>query len=102
MKEKATIYDFQRYFKTKGLDPMKLYFSLSTENIEQTNEAVLKWCKENPLETRQDKFLKMYPGAELNEGILRISPCILNSKLKCEASNCSECRKKYWLEGVEE
>ncbi len=74
-------------------------------------EIVERWAKEHPRKTRQSEFLKMFPRAEkLSDGILSFCPENMDAKLECpeRVKNlrgecaCSECRKKYWLEEVEE
>ena len=72
---------------------------------------VERWAKEHPRKTRQSEFLKMFPDAQIFEGVLKIEPCeLIDSKLNSEEchsydefglSGCYECRKKYWLEEVE-
>ena len=74
-------------------------------------EIVEQWDKEHPIKTRQSEFLKMFPDAQIFEGVLKIEPCeLIDSKLNSEEchsydefglSGCYECRKKYWLEEVE-
>ena len=59
-----------------------------------------------PKKTRQSEFLKMFPNAELEEGVLMITPCIVDSTVKtdtCEPNliMCEECAKAYWNEEVE-
>lgn len=55
-----------------------------------------KWIR-----TRQDILLKYFPKAEIdiNDGIIIISPCVVDSKLEC-CGDCNECRRKYWLAEV--
>ena len=67
--------------------------------------------KSIPQKTRQEKFLEMFPNAQIFEGVLKIEPCeLIDSKLNSEEchsydefglSGCYECRKNYWLEEVE-
>lgn len=105
-KQKATIYDFKRYIKDKKLSALNTYFLLSDENIEQTNAKVLEWSKNNPVETRQDRFLKMFPNAEFNSpkkrDFLTISPCRLDTTYQCKENECCKCKEEYWLGEVEE
>lgn len=71
---------------------------------------VEKWAKEHPRKTRQSEFLKMFPDAQIFEGVLKIEPCeLIDSKLNPEEchsydefglSGCYECRKNYWLEEI--
>ena len=78
---------------------------------EEAVAIVEKWAKEHPRKTRQSEFLKMFPNAQIFEGVLKIEPCeLVGSKLNTEEchsydefglSGCYECRKKYWLEEIE-
>lgn len=74
-----------------------------------------QWAKENPIRTRQEEFLKMFPKAETEGGILYICPGALLGELgvknehfsKCRRWNqfnqsCKECRKEFWMEEVGE
>ena len=73
---------------------------------------VEKWAKEHPRKTRQSEFLKMFPNAQIFEGVLKIEPCeLIDSKLNSEEchsydefglSGCYECRRNYWLATEEE
>lgn len=55
-----------------------------------------KWIR-----TRQDILLKHFPKAEVDiaDGIIIISPCVVDNKLEC-CEDCDECRRKYWLAEV--
>lgn len=78
---------------------------------EEAVEIVERWAKEHPRKTRQSEFLKMFPNAQIFEGVLKIEPCeLIDSKLNSEEchsydefglSGCYECRKNYWTEEVE-
>ena len=65
-----------------------------------------KWAAEHPAKTRQSVFLEQWPDARIHkeDGLPMASPCDLDGKLagKCEGISCPECRKKFWLEEVEE
>ena len=66
---------------------------------------VEKWAKEHPVKTRQSEFLKHYPGARITiDGFLHACPMDVFSDtgVNCNARNCFECRKKFWLAEVEE
>lgn len=71
-------------------------------------EIVERWAKEHPRKTRQSKLLKLFPRAEKGaDGIVQFCPQELDSSLPCPQcqlgrSNCDDCRKKYWLEEVED
>ena len=72
------------------------------EKHPQTAVAVVKkWSAEHPIKTRQSEFLKMFPSADVTDGVLFICPrrvdlnCL--SKEECREIICPECMKKYWL-----
>ena len=112
--EKSTIYDYARFMheychaNTECADcPLKnLHCGLEnadSEELAKINEIILNWCKEHPVKTRQDEFLKMFPNAKVDtNGILDACPYTLNTNNKCTANQYGECRKEYWLAEVEE
>lgn len=108
MKEKATIFDYMRMCKGyKGtcrdcpLDPCT---DAIIDSTDKANEIILNWCKEHPVETRQDRFLKMFPNAQkLDTGMLSVCPKTLDVTLDINCGRpCSGCYKDYWLAEVEE
>lgn len=61
-------------------------------------------------ETRQDKFLEMFPNVYINPsiGCINICPYEIDSLFKCLRHppycmdiDCIECKKKFWLEKEE-
>ncbi len=112
--EEATIFDYARMCKTVG-DCAGCPMSLSNNGTnefcctllhchpDKANEIILNWCKEHPVETRQSRFLKMFPKALLFDGVLNICPeCV---KGECGHSGtmlCKDCKKDYWLAEVDE
>ena len=110
--KKATIYDYARmcksYDRCKNC-PLGFKNAACGEamwnNPDKANEIILDWCKEHPLETRQDRFLKMFPNAEMLDGCLKICPeelgCVEENEM-CSMYSCDECREKYWLAEVSE
>lgn len=113
---KATIFDYVRmckHFDDECQECPVFYkqteTGLSCEEFirncpDKANEIILNWCKEHPVETRQDRFLKMFPNAEQYNGIVSVCPRIVDSKFICRMSTgtCEDCYKKYWLAEVEE
>lgn len=80
-------------------------------DLDKINEIILKWCEEHPVETRQSKFLKMFPNAKTDsDGIIKIFPCSIEQNIvttmpsTCSYihGSCNECRKDYWLAEVDE
>ncbi len=73
--EKATIYDYARmckHYSDRNACIKCPTFSLCWEDYspcrdtDKINDIILNWCKEHPIETRQDRFLKMFPKAVTN------------------------------------
>lgn len=114
MKEKATIFDYARMCKhfDDNCQECPIFYKqtetgLSCEKFirncpDKANEIILNWCKEHPVETRQDRFLKMFPNAQkLNTGILSICPKNVDVTLDLNCARlCSRCYKDYWLAEV--
>lgn len=113
-KEKATIEDFARMcnkmcpkcdecpLTLKNNGKREICDNFIRKFPDKANEIILKWCEEHPIKTRQEKFLEMFPNAPVDiNGILRVSPCWLE-EIKCNGEECSECRRKYWSEEIEE
>lgn len=76
------------------------------EHTSAAVEIIEKWAAEHPVKTRQDLFLEQFPNAEMMGGALMIMPCSIDIRLvqtDCcnNSSNCSRCRKEYWLQEVE-
>lgn len=113
MKEKATIYDLWSLCSTfKECDDCPLIqedcglnYGSTIKDIDRMNEIILKWCKEHPVKTRQDKLLEMFPNAIKDNGIIDICPAAVDkeySEDSCNGECCADCRKSYWLAEVEE
>ncbi len=115
--EKAALYDYARmckFYDDCKECPLENYRSetfiacdyLVRTVTDKANEIILKWCKEHPVETRQDRFLKMFPNAQrLDDGTLRVCPKVIDKKLldiNCDNRLCEECYRGYWLAEVDE
>ena len=116
MKEKATIFDYARMCKKYVTDceSCPLAAKLNGENMDcqtlvldcpgKANEIILKWCEEHPVVTRQDRFLKIFPNAEISEthGVITCCPQKVDKTVFCEGKRCLACMKAYWLAEVDE
>lgn len=116
MKKTATIYDYARLCRTVitcDNCPLCAKYNgtnlscddLLIRNSDKANEIILSWCKEHPVETRQDRFLKMFPKAKTNtEGRIVICPNSVEYDYMrgCANVNCPQCMDKYWLAEVDE
>ena len=59
-------------------------------------EKVERWSRNNPIETRQDNFLKLFPDCEINSGFIDICPYSIDTSHKCsECSNCNSCKSNF-------
>lgn len=69
---------------------------LMRELPDKANEIILNWCKEHPVVTRQDKFLEMFPNAEVWNKVIKICPNEIDMKsgINCGAQSCDTCKKK--------
>lgn len=73
-------------------------------------EIVERWAKEHPRKTRQNELLKLFPRVSMTaDSVIAFCPESMDSAFVCpikERDNydpeCGECRKKYWLEEVED
>lgn len=123
MKKEATIFDYARMCKDmKECKDCPLGSHNNGENIacsylmmkipNKANEIILNWCKEHPVETRQDRFVKMFPNAKMtSDGLVGICPQGCDKQWECglniDSSNienvdCTDCLEKYWLAEVGE
>lgn len=81
--------------------------SITTQKAkaEEIVDIVEKWSAEHPIKTRQSEFLKVFPMAEMNEDVVGILPCAIDSSVIIEWCKkykvCNKCRKEYWLAEVE-
>lgn len=71
---------------------------------------VERWAKEHPRKTRRSEFLKLFPAAKVDiDSIPVICPKDVCVRFRCcvnpderACGQCRDCRKKYWLEEVED
>ena len=67
-------------------------------------EVVEEWRKGHPVKTRQSEFLKMFPNARIDDGVIFLGPCAIDrveyDSHKC-TSNCKKCCRDYWLQEVQ-
>lgn len=115
MKEEATIFDYARMCTNQknciacSLNSRKNGMGvgcveLIKKHSVKANEIILNWCKEHPIETRQDRFLKMFPNArKRSDGTLCICPNTVDETFNviCSDRPCSECYEDYWLAEME-
>ena len=92
------------FFEQLGNGRCEVYME---KHLKESVEIIEYWAAEQPVKTRQDMFLKMFPNAWLNSnGIIDINPCALENKMECKSvygttSGCAGCRRNYWSQEVE-
>lgn len=71
------------------------------ERFEKTYNIVEKWSDTHPAKTRQSEFLKLFPNAVIDDGVLCISPCKIEKDIVCvNGKSCNECCREFWLTEV--
>ena len=117
--KKATIYDYARMCKkinkckdcplgTKNNGVGIACSFLMRKAPDKANEIILKWREEHPVETRQDRFLKMFPNAWLDDNKMldlcpkRVDKNYTHKNQQCIDTDCDDCKKAYWLAEVDE
>lgn len=114
---KATIYDFARMCNNFNFNCSECPLHLSGRGMclgcgefiidltDKANEIIKNWRKEHPVETRQDRLLKMFPKAVTNgNGRIAICPKNIDKTHECEPkpNECADCMDEYWLAEVDE
>lgn len=82
----------------------EICISLRKKHPQKYVSIIEKWSYEHPVKTRQSEFLKMYPNVELEDGVIKIRPCLIDTEIKDDCSRlspCFNCQKKYWLAEIE-
>ena len=69
-----------------------IYFK-SEETDTEIVERVEQWAKEHPVKTRQSEFLKMYPNARIDDGVIFLVPCAIDT-VEYDSYKCRlDCKK---------
>ena len=72
--------------------------------LEEAIQKIKIWLKNHQNTTRQSEFLKLFPEARLEDGVLEIHPCKVDKTYEeefCEAFySCKECKRNYWLKEI--
>ena len=69
-------------------------------NLKQMISIVEQWAKAHPIKTRQSEFLKMFPNARIDDGVIFLGPCAIDKSHKCTL-DCKKCCRDYWLKEIE-
>ena len=84
------------YYKNSGKDCE--CEDLESLYPEELVSIVEKWSKEYPAKTRQSEFLKMFPNARVEYGVIFMCPKEIDRTLNCKIDGtCGDCKKEYWL-----
>lgn len=71
-----------------------------TRSLEEQVEIVEKWSVTHS-DTKQSKFLKLFPNANMENNVLDICPRLVDTAVVCKTV-CDSCVRDYWLAEVEE
>lgn len=79
------------------------------ELFEKTVAVVEQWSREHPRNTRQSKFLDMFPTAGVDDaGVLDVCPSLISTSHRnahgecaCIGVKCPDCRREFWMQEVE-
>ena len=82
-----------------------------TNNAEECVAAVEKWAKEHPVKTRQSELLKLFPGAEIRDGVLNVCPRKIDPEAYTHQSGyncihikddvlCPDCMRGFWFQEI--
>lgn len=67
---------------------------------------VEQWSKDHPSKTRQSVFLEQWPNCPMgDDGVIKICPRNVDKNYACVFSGCfgcSECRREFWMQEVDE
>jgi hypothetical protein len=95
--------------KRMGAGDVCIYYM--KQHPQEVVEIVERWGKEHPRKTRQSEFLKMFPRASMaSNGTIDFCPNSFDEEFACPEKGkfdhseceCPDCRRKYWLEEVDE
>lgn len=78
--------------------------SVEHEDPEKVVSIVEKWSEEHPVKTRKSEFLKMFPNVKLENNVIAIYPCKIDTRIKNSCirfGSCLDCQREYWLQEVE-
>ena len=82
-----------------------------TNNAEECVAAVEKWAKEHPVKTRQSELLKLFPGAEIRDGVLNVCPMKIDPEAYTHQRGyncihikddvlCPDCMRGFWFQEI--
>lgn len=57
----------------------------------------------NMVKTRQERFLELFPHADMYTGVLEVCPGDIDMRYTCHGpKECADCKKEYWLTAEKE
>lgn len=75
-------------------------------DAEKLVQVVEEWAKGHPHKTRQSEFLRQWPGAIVEDGVLILCPKVVMGRKAwmekgCGGTKCNSCRREFWGQEVE-
>lgn len=87
------------------MDAVEFIKTYSADRADEAVSAVEQWAKEHPVKTRQDKLLKVFPGARMVNGCVPLCPMNIDEEYQerspCSYKFCDDCRRDFWLQEIE-
>lgn len=76
----------------------------NVESAEKLVQIVEQWAKAHPRKTRQSEFLRQWPGAIVEDGVLILCPKVVMGRKAwmekgCGGTKCNSCRREFWGAG---
>ena len=79
--------------------------SMNDGDLERILVKVEQWSKEHPRKTRQSVLLEQWPNCMMDKyGGVMICPMNVDRMYDCDLSDsgeCKDCRRKFWMQGME-
>lgn len=82
-------------------------FDMNTR-AEDVVKEVEEWSAAHPRKTRQSVFLEQWPETNIEDGVLKLRPCVISESHRDAQGNCatiqrkcSDCRREFWMQEVE-
>lgn len=91
-----------------GVQPFAIPPNLPYEEIVR---CVDQWAKEHPVKTRQSELLKLFPGAEIRDGVLNVCPRKIDPEAYTHQRGyncihikddvlCPDCMRGFWFQEI--
>ena len=81
------------------------------DRADEAVAAVEQWAKEHPIKTRQSELLKLFPGAEIRDGVVNVCPRKIDPEAYTHQRGyncihikddvlCPDCMRGFWFQEI--